>query len=134
MKADRRSPKEWHFRLEGRGKRLAVAFGGIFLCLGGVLGACGSKMEAESEPQSSQPIVNFRAITLGNMPVGGMDEIYRQLDALTIPELNCTLRFDFIPWGNERRQLDIVTASGEYDFIPGGVFSNYRTLVYKNVL
>ena len=33
-----------------------------------------------------------------------MDEIYEQLDALTIPELNCTLRFDFIPWGNERKQ------------------------------
>ena len=76
--------------------------------------------------------VNFRAVTLGNMPEGGMDEIYEQLDALTIPELNCTLRFDFIPWGNERKQLNIATASGEYDFIPGGVFSDYRTLVFKN--
>ncbi len=100
------------------------------LCLTALLiGGCGAE---ESEEESREPIVNFRAITLGNMPEGGMDEIYRQLDALTIPELNCTLRFEFIPWGNERRQLNIVTASGEYDFIPGGVFSDYRTLVYKN--
>ncbi len=106
---------------------------GMFLCLAVLfLGGCGRTTEEEDNEESRQPIVNFRAITLGNMPEGGMDEIYRQLDALTIPELNCTLRFEFIPWGNERRQLNIVTASGEYDFIPGGVFSDYRTLVYKN--
>ncbi len=107
---------------------------GAFLCLTAavLLGGCSRDGGPEKE-ESSQPIVNFRAITLGNMPEGGMDEIYRQLDALTIPELNCTLRFEFIPWGNERRQLNIATASGEYDFIPGGVFSDYRSLVYKNV-
>lgn len=103
------------------------------LCLTALLlGGCGRTAEEEGREENRQPIVNFRAITLGNMPEEGMDEIYRQLDALTIPELNCTLRFEFIPWGNERRQLNIVTASGEYDFIPGGVFSDYRTLVYKN--
>ena len=106
---------------------------GMLLCLAVLLlGGCGRATDEEDNEESRQPIVNFRAITLGNMPEGGMDEIYRQLDALTIPELNCTLRFEFIPWGNERRQLNIVTASGEYDFIPGGVFSDYRTLVYKN--
>ena len=113
----------------GCGKRKAVALlCGISLLLGG----CGRGTEEGESGEAVQPIVNFRAITLGNMPEEGMDEIYRQLDALTIPELNCTLRFEFIPWGNERRQLNIVTASGEYDFIPGGVFSDYRTLVYKN--
>lgn len=107
---------------------------GILLCLTAavLLGGCGKRGGPEGE-ESVRPVVNFRAITLGNMPEGGMDEIYRQLDALTIPELNCTLRFEFIPWGNEGRQLNIATASGEYDFIPGGVFSDYRTLVYKNV-
>lgn len=106
---------------------------GMLLCLALLfLGGCARAENGDSDGESRQPIVNFRAITIGNMPEGGMDEIYRQLDALTIPELNCTLRFEFIPWGNERRQLNIVTASGEYDFIPGGVFSDYRTLVYKN--
>lgn len=105
----------------------------IILSLGllAALSGCGRE-HAQEDGEAREPIVNFRAITLGNMPEEGMDEIYRQLDALTIPELNCTLRFEFIPWGNERRQLNIVTASGEYDFIPGGVFSDYRTLVYKN--
>ena len=106
---------------------------GMLLCLALLLlGNCARAEREDRGEESRQPIVNFRAITIGNMPEGGMDEIYRQLDALTIPELNCTLRFEFIPWGNERRQLNIVTASGEYDFIPGGVFSDYRTLVYKN--
>lgn len=103
------------------------------MVLGGLalLGGC-SRTAPTDQEEGREAIVNFRAITLGNMPEKGMEEIYRQLDALTIPELNCTLRFEFIPWGNERSQLNIVTASGEYDFIPGGVFSDYRTLVYKN--
>lgn len=105
---------------------------GFVLGMAMFLSGCGKAEKLDEGEGSGEAIVNFRAITLGNMPEGGMDEIYRQLDALTIPELNCTLRFEFIPWGNERRQLDIVTASGEYDFIPGGVFSDYRTLVYKN--
>lgn len=114
-------------RVGRKRRRVAV------LCLAAMLfGGCARGTETEEGEERKEPIVNFRAITLGNMPEGGMDEIYRQLDALTIPELNCTLRFEFIPWGNERRQLNIVTASGEYDFIPGGVFSDYRTLVYKN--
>lgn len=112
----------------GRKQRMAALLC-MAVCLWG--GCCRSAGE-DGNGENREPIVNFRAITLGNMPEGGMDEIYRQLDALTIPELNCTLRFEFIPWGNERRQLNIVTASGEYDFIPGGVFSDYRTLVYKN--
>jgi ABC-type glycerol-3-phosphate transport system substrate-binding protein len=77
-------------------------------------------------------VVNLKAITIGNPPEEGMDQLYKQLDELTIPELGCTLRFDFISWGDERKQINIATASGEYDFIPGGVFSDYRTLVSKN--
>ena len=122
--ADARVWRGGSFRRRGRAAAL-------WLAVLALLGGCGEEAPDE-EDGSRQPIVNFRALTLGNMPEGGMDEIYRQLDALTIPELNCTLRFDFIPWGNERRQLNIATASGEYDFIPGGVFSDYRTLVYKN--
>lgn len=114
---------------DGKKRWLAAFLGMGFLAL---WAGCGREAGQDGEEEGREPIVNFRAVTLGNVPAGGMDEIYRQLDALTIPELNCTLRFDFIPWGNERRQLNIVTISGEYDFIPGGVFSDYRTLVYKN--
>lgn len=119
--------------MRGSRKKRRKEWMAAVICLGAAVTACGCGRDIEPDrEEGSRPIVNFRAITLGNMPEEGMDEIYRQLDALTIPELNCTLRFDFIPWGNERRQLNIVTASGEYDFIPGGVFSDYRTLVYKN--
>lgn len=115
-----------------RGKRKGWPAAVLTLGVAALLCACAGGTGPDGEEENREAIVNFRAITLGNMPEGGMEEIYRQLDALTIPELNCTLRFEFIPWGNERRQLNIVTASGEYDFIPGGVFSDYRTLVYKN--
>lgn len=77
-------------------------------------------------------IISLKAITIGEPPEEGMDLLYEKLDALTIPELGCILRFDFIPWGDERKQINIATASGEYDYIPGGVFSDYRTLVSKN--
>ncbi len=80
----------------------------------------------------SGKIINLKAITIGTPPEEGMDTLYQELDKLTIPELGCTLRFDFIPWGDERKQINIATASGEYDLIPGGVFSDYLTLVSKN--
>ena len=101
--------KMWKAAIVKGGKRGL----GMLLCLALLLlGNCARAEREDRGEESRQPIVNFRAITIGNMPEGGMDEIYRQLDALTIPELNCTLRFEFIPWGNERRQLNIVTASG----------------------
>ncbi len=103
----------------------------IFCCLAVMSAGCGRK-EGESAVQENDSVVNFRAIYLGNAPEEGLEELYAQLDALTVEELNCTLRFEFIPWGNEREQLNIAIASGEYDFIPGGVFSDYRTLVGKN--
>ena len=109
QQADRSSRKR---RTAALPRRVALPRGVALLCLSVLLlGGCGRGTEEGESGEAVQPIVNFRAITLGNMPEEGMDEIYRQLDALTIPELNCTLRFEFIPWGNERRQLNIVTAS-----------------------
>lgn len=108
-----------------------LAAGAVFAGLSLLLGGCGRMVEAEL-PADVQPVVNFKAIVLGTAPETGMEELYEQLDALTVTELNCTLRFEFIPWGDERKQLNIATASGEYDFIPGGTFSDYRTLVSKN--
>ena len=118
-----------------KNRRKWIMAGVIAIGALGVAFGCSMAMRpgnGDGNKENSKPLDHYRAITLGNMPEGGMDEIYEQLDALTIPELNCTLRFEFIPWGNEKQQLNIVTASGEYDFIPGGVLSDYRTLVFKN--
>lgn len=108
-----------------------LATGAILAGMLSLLGGCG-RQAAEEPSMDAQPVVNFKAIVLGTAPETGMEELYEQLDALTVEELNCTLRFEFIPWGDERKQLNIATASGEYDFIPGGTFSDYRTLVSKN--
>lgn len=114
------------------GIKQVLAAGAILAGLLPFLGGC-SVQTAEEPAADAQPVVNFKAIVLGNAPPDtGMDELYEQLDALTVTELNCTLRFEFIPWGDERKQLNIATASGEYDFIPGGTFSDYRTMVSKN--
>jgi hypothetical protein len=74
----------------------------------------------------------MRAISIGAAPIGGLEKFYEELDRLTIPELGCILRFDIIPWGNERKQINMAIASGEYDFIPGGNFSDYRSMAYRN--
>lgn len=113
------------------GIKQVLGAGAIFAGMLLLLGGCG-RTAAEEPSMDAQPTVNFKAIVLGTAPETGMEELYEQLDALTVAELNCTLRFEFIPWGDERKQLNIATASGEYDFIPGGTFSDYRTLVSKN--
>ena len=103
----------------------------LLLCLC-LWSGCASEEQAAQLSQAPDGVVNFKALIVGTPPDTGLDEIYAQLDALTVPELSCTLRFEFVPWGNERKQINIATASGEYDFISGGVFSDYRTLVSKN--
>lgn len=104
----------------------------VLICIiAALLSGCGGKKEEEKRHEAAS-VVNLRAIYLGNAPEEGLAELYEKLDELTVEELGCTLRFEFIPWGNEREQLNIAIASGEYDLIPGGVFSDYRTLVGKN--
>ena len=89
------------------------------------LSGCGTatKQEADSEAKADT-YVTLRAITVGTMPENGMDEFYEELDDMT-EELGCHLRFDYIPWGDERSQLNMAIASGEYDFISNGNFSDY---------
>ncbi|NLK74982.1 MAG: carbohydrate ABC transporter substrate-binding protein [Clostridiales bacterium] len=77
-------------------------------------------------------IVTLRGFTIGNKPVDGMEEFYQQLDALTIPDLGCKVRFDYIPWGDEKNKIDLSIASGQYDLYVGGVFSNYKETALKN--
>ena len=83
-----------------------------------------AKEPVEAPVEAANEIVTLHGITLGIAPEGGLDSIYQQLDALTIPELGCRLRLSYIPWGDERDQINIAIASGEYDIIPQGTFSD----------
>lgn len=99
----------------------------LSLCLCG----CGKRQDSgEDKPRGRT--VTLKALTIGKEPEAGMDALYEQLDALTKEELGCVVRFTFIPWGDERNQINIAVASGEYDFIPNGNFSDYKALVSKN--
>ncbi len=116
------------------GKKGLKRCAGIFLLvllLMPLPAGCGKTAETE-EREISMPAENLRVIMMENEPEDGMDELYEQLDALTVPELGCTVRFEFIPWGNERKQLNIAVASGEYDIIPGGNFSDYLIQISHN--
>ncbi len=42
------------------------------------------------------------------------------------------LRFEYIPWGDERNQINLAIASGEYDFFPQGNFSDYQLMISRN--
>lgn len=95
------------------------------------LSGCESAVDQGKRIQEAS-VYELKAIVLGTEPEQGMDELYEQLDALTLDELNCIVRFDFVPWGNEREQLNIAAASGEYDLIPNGNFSDYKQLISKN--
>lgn len=90
------------------------------------LTGCGksiSQQEALSK-SSEESYVTLKALTIGVPPEDGMDQYYEELDKKT-EELGCHLRFDYIPWGDERSQINMAIASGEYDFISNGNFSDY---------
>lgn len=112
-----------------RKHNICLAFGMIWLAV--LLTGC-RRTERVPELQESAAVENLRVIMMGNEPQDGMEELYEELDALTVPELNCRVRFTFVPWGNERKQLNIAVASGEYDIIPGGVFSDYQVQISRN--
>lgn len=91
------------------------------------LTGCGKNQTAQEGTDSEEKndhYVTLKALTLGTPPENGMDEFYEELDAMT-EELGCHLRFDYIPWGDERSQINMAIASGEYDFISNGNFSDY---------
>lgn len=96
-----------------------------------LLTGCTKAPVDQTNPQE-QEVITLQAITLGNMPEGGLDSLYAQLDALTVPELGCKLRFTYIPWGDERNQINIAISSGEYDIIPQGNFSDYQLMAARN--
>ncbi len=100
----------------------------LTLCLSG----CTPAVQTPAPIAAPTEAVTLHAITLGNEPAGGLEGLYEQLDALTVPELGCRLRFTYIPWGDERDQLNVAVASGEYDIIPQGNFSDYQLLASRN--
>ena len=79
-----------------------------------------------------KPVVQLRAITMGRPPASGMDNFYKQLDALTIQDFGATIRFDYIPWGDEMNQISKAIASKEYDLYVGGAWSDFTTFALKN--
>ena len=103
----------------------------ILLCAMLLLTGCTKAPVVETQ-EPAQEVVTLQAITLGNMPEGGLETLYAKLDALTIPELGCKLRFTYIPWGDERNQINIAISSGEYDIIPQGNFSDYQLMAARN--
>lgn len=114
-----------------RGYLKCVGRTGILIVLLAVLCSGCKQQEKETQPETEN-IVTLRAIILGTEPEEGMTQLYEALDELTVPELGCMLRLEFVPWGNERKQLNIAAASGEYDLLPNGVFSDYQVLIAKN--
>jgi maltose-binding protein MalE len=94
---------------------------------GGVIGS-----ESTTDSKGEQKIVTLKGFTMGNEPAAGMDEFYEQLDALTVKDLGCKIRFDYIPWGDEKNKINLNITSGEYDLYVGGNFSDYKVTATKN--
>ena len=99
-----------------------------------LLSGCQARQEEKMATDTVNPneIVTLKAITMGAAPKSGLDSLYAELDALTIPELGCILRFTYIPWGDERNQINLAIASGEYDFFPQGNFTDYQLMASRN--
>ena len=129
-------------------KRMNLFKKGMSLALTAVLAislaACGQS-GAQATPASSpgtgtspspsstpKEIVQLKAFTMGVEPETGMDNFYKQLDELTVGDLGCTVRFDFIAWGDEKNKINLAIASGEYDLYVGGGFSDYKITATKN--
>ncbi|MCR4618689.1 MAG: extracellular solute-binding protein [Lachnospiraceae bacterium] len=94
--------------------------------------SCGAREQSKEIAGDYENYEELDIVMLGNEPNGGMNNIYDALDELTEKDLNCHVRFTFIPWGNERERLNIAVASGEYDIIPNGNFSDYKKLIEKS--
>ncbi|MGO4109880.1 DUF3502 domain-containing protein [Paenibacillus sp. YAF4_2] len=79
-----------------------------------------------------KPVIQLNAITMGSPPASGMDSFYKQLDELTIRDFGMTVRFDFIPWDEEKSNIGMAIASKKYDFYVGGSWSDFKSFAAKN--
>ena len=96
-----------------------------------MLTGCAEKQDTIPSMQNDN-IISLQVVTMGTEPACGMELFYQELDALTIRDLNCIVRFTYIPWGNEKQEIDSAIASGEYDIYCNGVFTNYQEKAAKN--
>lgn len=92
--------------------------------------AATNKPAAETEKPAE--IVQLKAITMGTEPASGMDNFYKQLDEMTIKDLGITVRYDFIPWGDEKNQISRAIVAKEYDLYVGGAWSDFSSFASKN--
>lgn len=77
-------------------------------------------------------LVELTMIRMGTEPAAGMDEFYKQLDALTISDLNCTVRFQWIAWGEETTKIPLAITDGSVDLLCGGPWSSWSEYATKN--
>ena len=89
--------------------------------------------EAGQTAETTKPekLVELTMIRMGTEPQG-MDEFYKQLDALTIPDLNCTVRFQWIAWGEEGTKIPLSITDGTVDILCGGPWSKWSEYATKN--
>jgi len=131
------------YQLEGiavaAGKKMRAVLSAV-LTISMVLSvaACSSKKEngaTGADAASSQPnakTVELQAVSMGTEPQSGLANFYKQLDALTIKDLGATIRFTFIPWGDEKNQISRAIVAKEYDLYVGGAWSDYKNFATKN--
>lgn len=110
-------------------KRIWFGVVGLFL-LGSILVSCTGNRTARTE--APEECIVLRVLTMGNEAACGTEQFYEQLDRLTKRDLDCIVRFTYIPWGNEKQEIDSAIASGDYDIYCNGVFSNYLDKASKN--
>lgn len=100
------------------------------LLVGCILAGCTGDREVREEEPEEYTVLHV--LTMGNETDCGIEQFYEQLDELTKRDLGCIVRFTYIPWGNEKQEIDSAIASGDYDIYCNGVFSNYLDKASKN--
>jgi putative aldouronate transport system substrate-binding protein len=117
-------------------KRRTTAFALALLIA--LLPACsgdGNRNNEAAENSNNEPsrqVVQLKAITMGEEPSSGLENLYKQLDELTIRDLNVVVRFDFVPWSDEKNQISRAIVAKEYDLYVGGVWSDFSSFAAKN--
>ncbi|MGO4540317.1 extracellular solute-binding protein [Paenibacillus sp. 2TAB19] len=91
-----------------------------------------SEQRAEAGDEIQTDVVELKAVTMGTEPASGMDSFYKQLDAMTIDDLGITVRFVFIPWGEEKNEIGRAIATKEYDLYVGGFWTDFKQYAKRN--
>ncbi|MBD2848121.1 extracellular solute-binding protein [Paenibacillus sp. IB182496] len=109
---------------------------GLLLAALLAMAACsGPAAPEQAEPGEDQPVAEpavLRAVTMGTEPAAGMAAFYDQLDALTLRDLGVRVRFDYMPWGDEKNQIGRAIVAKEYDLYVGGAWTAFSAYATKN--